>query len=85
MTAVDPGRVRRSLTLTCEPLADGRYLVVGGVGEHVVQRDARGWRCDCLDARFNRGRPCKHRLAAHIHTRLDRRVVNALRSALEAS
>lgn len=81
LTAIDPARVARSLRLHVEKLGDGAYRVSGGAGAHVVQHEAGGWQCSCPDSRFNGG-VCKHRLATHIQTRLDSRVIAALRSAV---
>ena len=53
MTALDPGRTRRALGLTCERLTDGRYQVEGGAEPHIVERTANGSSCDCPDQRFN--------------------------------
>ena len=80
---LDPARTRRALSLTVEPLPDGAYQVEGGAEPHIVERDLNGWICDCADQRFNRG-VCKHRLAVHISQRLDPRVVDALRSVVDA-
>ena len=81
---LDPARVRRAISLTVTELGDGVFSVVGGAEPHVVERDGGVWSCDCPDSRFNGGQPCKHRFAAHIHTRLDRRVIAALRAAVGA-
>ena len=82
--ALDPGRTRRALGLTCERLADGRYQVAGGSEPHIVERTANGSSCDCADSRFNGGQPCKHRLARYLHDRLDGQVLDALRSVVDA-
>ncbi len=82
MTVLDPVRTRRALGLTCEPLDGGRYRVVGGAEPHIVERTANGSSCDCPDQRFNGG-VCKHRVAVHLHQRLDGRVLDALRSVAE--
>lgn len=74
-TILDPARVRRALDLDVQTLAPGAYRVTGGAAPHFV----RGRQCDCADARFYRG-PCKHRMAAYLHDRLDVRVRDALRS-----
>ena len=83
MTALDPARTRRALSLTVEALTDGRYRVGGGAGEHVVQHGDGGWTCSCPDSRFNGG-VCKHRLARYLYQWLDPRVVDALRSVADA-
>jgi hypothetical protein len=77
MTAgVDPARLRRALGLEVEPLGPGAYRVSGGSAPHVV----RGRECDCADARFNGGQPCKHRAAAYLFRTLHPAVRAALRT-----
>ena len=81
--SIDPDRILRALALSVEWLTDGRYLVTGGASPHIVKRTSSGWTCDCLDSVYNRGQPCKHRLARHIHQRLHPTVVDSLLLAVE--
>ena len=83
MTTLDPGRTGRALSLRVEQLSDGEYVVSGGAREHVVEHDGDGWSCSCPDSHFHAGEVCKHRLSVHLHRRLDGRVLDALRSAVE--
>ena len=84
MTALDPGRVARSLALDVEELDDGVFRVTGGREPHTVERDGDSGTCDCADAHYRRG-PCKHTVAVHLHRRLDRRVIDALSVAVGAA
>ena len=81
--SVDPARTGRALALRVERVSVGRYHVDGGAQAHIVRRGASGWSCDCADSKFNPG-PCKHRLARYLYVRLDQRVVEALRSVVDA-
>ena len=79
---IDPQRLTRALSLTVDPIETGAFVVAGGSEPHAVRPDGNGWTCDCVDSRFYDG-VCKHRLAAYVHRRLDRRVREALRVAVE--
>ena len=82
MTAIDPGRLARSLYLDVRPLHDGDvYEVSGGASPHVVRSTADGLVCDCADARFYRGE-CKHALAVTLWRGLDSRMLQALAVAV---
>jgi len=50
MTALPITRLERALALEVEPLGDGRVLVTGGAGPHVV--DLESATCDCDDFRM---------------------------------
>ena len=61
---VDLDRLERSLGLTGERVAPGRYRVSGGAHDHWVDLYTAGHpRCDCGDHLW-RERICKHILAA---------------------
>ncbi len=81
MIALEPGRIRRSLTLDVKTLEDGSYRVTGGAHPHDVHSEGEGLVCDCVDSRYHAG-PCKHRTAVYFHRQLDDRVREALRVAV---
>lgn len=59
---IDPGRLRRAITLRVDPATDGHW-VSGGAEEHRVQQDG----CDCADfVQRGAGWWCKHRLAVRL-------------------
>ena len=65
-SAIELGRLERSLSLAGEPVGDGRYLVVGGSEPHWVDlRSPMYPRCDCGDYLW-RDAICKHILAARL-------------------
>ena len=84
MTALDPGRIRRALSLDVTELADSEYVTTGGREPHTVDTSKVPWSCDCADARYHSG-PCKHATAVYFVRQLDHRVRAALRSAVGAS
>lgn len=53
----DLSRVARAIHLDVKPLGEGRWIVTGGKGSHIVKDDA----CDCTDFAV-RGASCKHLL-----------------------
>ena len=80
---LDPQRLVRALSLTVDKIERGAYVVTGGSEPHAVRPVGSGWECDCVDSRYHAG-VCKHRLAAYLHRRLDRRVLEALRVAVSS-
>lgn len=75
--AVDLDRLERGLALVAERVADGRYRVTGGAGDHWVDLvTAAHPRCDCGDHVW-RDQVCKHILAALLREG-NERVVRAL-------
>ncbi len=75
--AVDLDRLERGLELAAERVAEGRYRVSGGAGDHWVDLvTAAHPRCDCGDHVW-RDQVCKHILAALLREG-DERVVRAL-------
>jgi len=83
---VDPGRLRRALTLHVDELEpDALYRVTGGRRPHLVRHTPRGWTCDCPDQLYAGERACKHRLGVYLHRRLTPAVRAVLLGALDAS
>lgn len=78
---IDPKRLARAVHLRTELLPDGRFLVSGGRGPHVVDITGAesGFACNCLDALYRPGGLCKHTLAARLRAG-DTDVLNALRA-----
>ena len=81
---IEPGRVRRSLSLHVEKLTDREYVVTGGREPHTVDTSQIPWRCDCRDAAFRPDARCKHMLATYLVRQLAPAVRDALRSAVGA-
>lgn len=77
MSAIDAGRLARAVWLNCQPVAPGRFLVSGGVDDHLVEVDGGYVYCDCEDSQ-RVGDACKHGLACRLHCG-DPTVVLALR------
>lgn len=77
---IDPYRLRRSLDLTIECVAQNYFRVSGGLEPHEVNRQADSWACDCID--HQRGNLCKHILAVQRHRREETvtRLVKSLQS-----
>ena len=82
---MDPGRLLRALGLTVSPESPRVWRVKGGAAEHLVRHEQGYWVCDCRDAAFRPGRPCKHRLAVYLDRQLEGAVRTALREAVGAS
>ena len=79
--SVDSARLERSLKLSGQRIAPGKYLVTGGEEQHWVDLDDPfRARCDCGDHLW-RERTCKHILAALLREG-DERVIRAVGSLL---
>ena len=74
---IDSGRLRRSIWLAVQPVAPGRYLVHGGLNDHLVEVDGGRVTCHCPDA-ARMGDGCKHSLALRLRAG-DGEVIDALR------
>jgi hypothetical protein len=81
---VDSRRLLRALGLEVQRTDPDTYVVTGGRRPHQVRRRGGGWGCDCADAAYRPGHPCKHRLAVYLARQLVPAVRDGLRQALEA-
>lgn len=82
MSAIDAHRLVRAVWLDCRRVAHDRYLVSGGVADHMVVVDGGYVLCDCIDSQ-RVGDQCKHALIARLYCG-DPSVVVALRQLVPA-